>query len=62
MFSSDDLTHRYGRADAIRAGVLIDVPSTTRKAGIRFAVALTAAAWSRCVALPPGGRDRGFGG
>src|SRR6516225_6371681 len=54
MFENADLIHRYSRADAIRDGVLIDVSATAREAGIRFPVALTAAAWERCVAVPPG--------
>jgi hypothetical protein len=34
--------------------VLVDVSSTAREAGFTFPVALTAAAWERCVAVPPG--------
>jgi hypothetical protein len=34
--------------------VLIDVSAGAREAGIRFPVALTAAAWARCVTVPPG--------
>jgi hypothetical protein len=33
---------------------LIDVSAPAREAGIRYPVALTAAAWQKCVALPPG--------
>jgi hypothetical protein len=54
MFSNDDLVHRYSRADAIRDGVLIDVSAAAREAGIRRPVALTRAAWERCVRVPPG--------
>jgi hypothetical protein len=54
MFENADLIHRYTRADAIRDGVLIDVSGTAREAGIRWPVALTAAAWGRCVTVPPG--------
>jgi hypothetical protein len=54
MFENTDLIHRYTRADAIRDGVLIDVSETAREAGIRWPVALTAAAWGRCVTVPPG--------
>jgi hypothetical protein len=53
MFENTDLIHRYTRADAIRDGVLIDVSVTAREAGFRWPVALTAAAWARCVAVPP---------
>ena len=54
MFENADLIHRYSRADAIRVGVLIDVSATVRDAGFLYPVALTAAAWSRCVEVPPG--------
>jgi hypothetical protein len=54
MFEDADLIHRYSRADAIRDGVLIDVTEAARGAGFKFPVALTAAAWARCVAVPPG--------
>jgi hypothetical protein len=55
MLGKADLIHRYTRADAIRDGVLIDVSATAREAGFKYAVALTAAAWAQCVAVPPGG-------
>src|SRR5205823_1413783 len=42
------------RADAIRDGVLVDVSAAAREAGFKYPVALTAAAWARCVAVPPG--------
>jgi hypothetical protein len=54
MFENADLIHRYTRADAIRDGVLIDVTETAKEAGIRYPVALTAAVWARCVAVPHG--------
>jgi hypothetical protein len=54
MFEDADLIHRYSRADAIRDGVLIDVSATARQAGFRYPVALTVAAWAKCVAVPPG--------
>jgi hypothetical protein len=54
MFEEADLIHSYTRADALRDGVLIDVSPTAREAGIRYPVALTRAAWGRCVAVPPG--------
>jgi hypothetical protein len=49
-----DGIHRYTRANALRDGVLIDVTPTALEAGIRYPVALTAAAWAECVAVPPG--------
>ncbi len=39
----------YTRAQAIEDGVLIDVSTTAREAGLVWPVALTAAAWSDCV-------------
>jgi hypothetical protein len=54
MFEEADLIHRYCRADAIGDGVLIDVSATAREAGILYPVALTRAAWQRCVWVPPG--------
>jgi hypothetical protein len=54
MFGPDDLIHRYPRAQAIEDGVLIDVSEAAREAGFLFPVALTAAAWERCVTVLPG--------
>ena len=56
MFEHRDLIHSYSRAQAIADGVLIDVSATAREAGIRYPVALTRAAWERCVTVPPGVR------
>src|SRR5207237_9145322 len=49
-----DLTYRYTRAQAVEDGVLIDVSAVAREAGVRYPVALTSAAWGRCVTVPPG--------
>jgi hypothetical protein len=54
MFEEADLIHSYTRADALRDGVLVDVSATAREAGLRHPVALTRAAWERCVTVPPG--------
>jgi hypothetical protein len=54
MLEKYDLIHRYRRAQALADGVLVDVSATAREAGIRYPVALTRAAWERCVAIPPG--------
>jgi uncharacterized protein DUF6573 len=54
MLEEADLIHSYSRVDAIRDGVLIDVSTTARQAGILWPVALTSAAWGRCVSVPPG--------
>jgi hypothetical protein len=42
--------HRYTRAQALADGVLVDVSASAREAGLRWPVALTAAAWADCVA------------
>ncbi|WP_079416150.1 DUF6573 family protein [Thiomonas intermedia] len=44
------ILHSYTRAQAIDDGVLADVSETATEAGIRWPVALTAAAWTDCVA------------
>jgi hypothetical protein len=54
MFDKADLIHRYSRADALADGVLIDVSPTASEAGFKVPVALTAAAWAKCVTVPPG--------
>jgi hypothetical protein len=54
VFDKDHLVHRYTRAEAIADRVLIDASAVAREAGIRYPVALTAAAWAKCVTVPPG--------
>jgi hypothetical protein len=54
MFDPNDLIHRYTRAEALADGVLVDVSSVAREAGIRYPVALTQAVWQRYVKVPPG--------
>ncbi len=54
MFEEADLIYRYTRAQAVEDGVLIDVSAVAREAGITYPVALTSAAWGRCVTVPPG--------
>jgi hypothetical protein len=54
MFEEADLIYRYKRAQAIEDGVLIDVSTVARETGITYPVALTSAAWGRCVTVPPG--------
>jgi hypothetical protein len=45
---------RYSRAEAMEDGVLLDVTSAAREAGIRFPTALTRELFDRCVAVPAG--------
>jgi hypothetical protein len=54
MFDESDIIFGYSRAQAIADGVLVDVSKVAREAGLRFPVALTRAAWERCVTVPPG--------
>ena len=42
----------YSRAQAIEDGVLIDTGAIAQEAGFHYPVALTAAAWNLCVAVP----------
>jgi hypothetical protein len=44
----------YSRAQAIEDGVLVDVSSVAREAGIKFAVALTPTVWGQYVEVPEG--------
>lgn len=53
MFNSDDLIFSYSRKQAIEDGVLVDVSAAAREVGIRYPVAITRAAWDRCVTVPP---------
>jgi hypothetical protein len=54
MFDNRDLIYSYSRADALRDGVLIDATAAAAEVGFRYPVALSRAAWERCVAVPPG--------
>lgn len=52
MFTDADVIHTYTRREAIQDGVLVDVSQAAREAGFRIPVAMTARAWSECVAWP----------
>jgi hypothetical protein len=54
MFEKRDIIHSYSRAQALLDGLLIDASKLAREAGFRYDVALTAAAWARCVSIPEG--------
>src|SRR5262245_10384505 len=54
MFDNADLIHRYTRAQALADGVLVDVSTVAREAGIKYPTALTRAVWERYVKVPPG--------
>ncbi len=44
----------YSRAQAIEDGVLVDVTTTAKEAGIKVPVALTRAVWEKYVEVPNG--------
>jgi hypothetical protein len=44
----------YSRAQAIEDGVLVDVSSVAREAGIKFPVAMTRTVWGKYVEVPEG--------
>jgi hypothetical protein len=54
VFDDADLIHRYTRAEALADGVLVDVSTVAREAGIKYPTALTRAVWERYVKVPPG--------
>ena len=54
MFDPKDLIHSYTRAQALADGVLVDVSTVAREAGITYPTALTRAVWDNYVKVPPG--------
>ena len=44
----------YSRAQAIEDGVLVDVSTVAKEAGIKFPVAMTATVWGQYVKVPEG--------
>lgn len=46
--------YSYTRAQAVEDGVLVDVTSVAREAGIGFPVAITRAVFDKCVEVPDG--------
>lgn len=53
-----EVIYSYTRAQAIDDGVLIDATEMAKEAGFNWPVALTAAAWSDCVAWSDADNDR----
>ena len=53
-----EVIYSYTRAQAIDDGVLIDATEMAREAGFKWPVALTAAAWSDCVAWSDADNER----
>jgi hypothetical protein len=54
VFDPKDLIHSYSRAEAIADGVLVDISSVAREAGIRYPIALTRTVWEQYVKVPSG--------
>jgi hypothetical protein len=54
MFNEKDLIFAYTRSQAIEDGVLVDVTTTAREAGLKYPVALTRAVWCQYVEIPEG--------
>ena len=49
-----EVISRYSRAQAIEDGVLVDVSTVAKEAGIKFPVAMTATVWGQYVEVPEG--------
>jgi len=49
-----EIVDAYSRAQAIEEGVLVDVSSVAREAGIKFPVAITRTVWTKYVEVPKG--------
>ncbi len=58
MFTKDDLIFAYTRSQAIADGVLVDVTTTAREAGIKYPVAVTRAVWCQYVEVPDGAQGQ----
>lgn len=54
LFVGADVIHCYTRKQAIADGVLVDVSTVAKEAGIRYPTALTQAVWCKYVEVPPG--------
>ena len=53
LFEGADVIHSYTRKQAIADGVLVDVTTVAKEAGIRYPTALTQAVWCKYVEVPP---------
>ncbi len=52
MFDDFEVIHTYSRREALEDGALVDVSELGKEVGFRRPVALTAAVWAECVAVP----------
>jgi len=53
-----EVISRYTRADAIADGVLVDVSTTAKEAGIKYPTAVTQAVFEQYIRVPDGVRDQ----
>lgn len=53
-FENAEVIYSYSRAQAIEDGVLVDVSSVAKEAGIKFPVAMTMGSWVEFVKVPRG--------
>ncbi len=53
LFEGADVIHSYTRKQAIADGVLVDVTTVAKEAGIRYPTALTQTVWGKYVEVPP---------
>lgn len=54
LWEGAEIIDAYSRAQAIEDGVLVDVSTVAREAGIRFPVAMTRTVWAKYVEVPEG--------
>jgi len=54
VFDQFDLIHSYSRKQAIEDGILVDVTSIAKEAGIKYHTVLTIAVYERYVRVPEG--------
>ena len=54
MWEDAEIISEYSRAQAIEDGVLVDVSTVAKEAGIKFPVAVTNGVWGECVEVPAG--------
>jgi hypothetical protein len=54
-----ELIHSYTREEALEDGTLVDCTELAREAGIKHPVAMTCAAWGRCVTLSSAAKRAG---
>lgn len=52
------LIHSYSRAQAIADGVLVDVTTTAKEAGLKYPTAVTQAVFERYIRVPDGLNDQ----